>query len=162
MFGLRTSWKVDGRSPKGTYREGSGRQGRTSTTSFGRTDVDGSLKEGTWSWSRAFVILLLVRLMCEIQSPVPSEHLISTAPFRLPFFVNKHIPFAHYQVVWYVHQKYVGDCISGFSDVCEPCRIACATELVARRLECCGLDQSNRILSWANRKMDKPSEGRLS
>lgn len=88
-FWYSTSWKVDGLSPKGTYRGGSGMQGRASTTSLGRTEADGSLKGGTWSLSLAGELLLLVvRFMCEIQSPFPSEHLKRTAPCRLPVFVK--------------------------------------------------------------------------
>lgn len=47
VFRLSTSWNVDGLSPKGTYRDGSGRQGRASIISLGRTEAAGSLKEGT-------------------------------------------------------------------------------------------------------------------
>lgn len=64
-------------------------QGRASTTSLGRIEADGSLKEGTRSLSMELeALLLLVRFMCEIQSPFPSEHLKRTAPCRLPVFVR--------------------------------------------------------------------------
>lgn len=63
-------------------------QGRASTTSSGRTEAAGSLKGGAWPLSMALVLFLLVRFMCEIQSPVPSEHLKRTAPWRLPVFVK--------------------------------------------------------------------------
>lgn len=38
-----------------------------------------------------WVLLLLVRFMWDIQSPVRSEHLKSTAPFRLPLFEIVHM-----------------------------------------------------------------------